>query len=81
MRYFEDKGCGAQQGQKIITACQTMVSSKELTVTIVGESACNDPILRVDCTLYLRSPILARLTLVLQGLVDGTWKYVYIVLQ
>ena len=48
----------------------------ELTVAIVGEPPCNDSLLRFDCIVHLCSPVLARPTLVIQGFVDGTWKYV-----
>ena len=68
--------CSARHGQEAVTACQIDIGSKELTVTAVGESPCNDSFFHFDCTLHLRSPISACPTLVIQGLVDGTWKYV-----
>ena len=45
-------------------------------MALVGEPPCNDSLLRFDCTIHLRSPVLARPTLVIQGTVDDTWKYV-----
>ena len=76
IRCPKDKICGARNGQEAVTACQTEIGSKELTVNAVGESACNDSFLRFSYPLHLRSPVLAGPTLVIQGLMDGTWKYV-----
>ena len=81
MRYLSNEGCHTRQGQKAIAAFQDQTGIKALTVTIVGKSSCNNFILHLGCTVHLRSPILARPTLVFQGLVDGTWKYVMIMLQ
>ena len=53
------------RGAKAIAASEDQTGVKELTVTIVGESSCNNFILHLGCTVHLRSSILARPTLVL----------------